>query len=211
VNWRHLVAPLVPAKSETCSADRRWGPSPIYIYDPAFATLGHLYGEAARPAITKLTLFGGFASTACWPLSAFLVTHFGWRGTCVAYGAFEVAVLLPVYLTAVPREAERRDDPAANSGGARAISAPPIARTPVFFGLLATAITLSAMISTVFSVHLLTISSVARHRPCRCGRAWGTGRPVSYQRPCWMTALDRGLEPLCCTDQQTNAVGADPC
>jgi MFS family permease len=127
------------------------------LYDPAFATLGHLYGEAARPAITKLTLFGGFASTVCWPLSAFLATHFGWRGTCLAYAAFHLTVLLPVYLNAVPREAERRDDHAANSGAAGVVSAPRVARTRFFFGLLAAAITLSAVISTLLSVHLLTI------------------------------------------------------
>jgi MFS family permease len=43
------------------------------LYDAAFATLGRLYGQEARVAIATLTLFGGFASTACWPLSAFLV------------------------------------------------------------------------------------------------------------------------------------------
>ena len=41
------------------------------LYDPAFATLGRLYGAEARPAITTLTLWGGFASTVCWPLSAY--------------------------------------------------------------------------------------------------------------------------------------------
>ena len=39
------------------------------LYDPAFSTLGHIYGRGARPYITSLTLFGGFASTACWPSS----------------------------------------------------------------------------------------------------------------------------------------------
>ncbi len=29
------------------------------LYDPAFATLGRLYGAEARPAITTLTLWGG--------------------------------------------------------------------------------------------------------------------------------------------------------
>ena len=33
------------------------------LYDPAFSTLGRLYGEHARSAITQLTLFGGFART----------------------------------------------------------------------------------------------------------------------------------------------------
>ena len=32
------------------------------LYDPAFATLGRLYGQGGRSAITTLTLFGGFRS-----------------------------------------------------------------------------------------------------------------------------------------------------
>jgi len=40
------------------------------LYDAAFATLGGYYGHSARSAITTLTLWGGFASTVCWPLSA---------------------------------------------------------------------------------------------------------------------------------------------
>ena len=56
------------------------------LYDPAFATLGRLYGHGGRSAITTLTLFGGFASTVCWPLSAFLNAHLGWRGACATEG-----------------------------------------------------------------------------------------------------------------------------
>ena len=40
------------------------------LYDAAFSTLGNIYGSNARGAITSVTLFGGFASTVCWPLSA---------------------------------------------------------------------------------------------------------------------------------------------
>lgn len=47
------------------------------LFDPAFATLGRLYGAGGRSAITALTLFGGFASTICWLLTAFLVTSSG--------------------------------------------------------------------------------------------------------------------------------------
>ena len=46
------------------------------LYDAAFASLGALYGKAARGAITSVTLFGGFASTVCWPVSAYLVAPF---------------------------------------------------------------------------------------------------------------------------------------
>jgi MFS family permease len=68
------------------------------LYDAAFATLGRLYGHDARSAITSLTLFGGFASTVCWPFSAFLVAEVGWRGACLIYAAIQLAVALPVYL-----------------------------------------------------------------------------------------------------------------
>src|SRR5262245_45668036 len=54
-------------------------------YDAVFAALGKLYGKEARAPITNLTLFGGFASTVCWPLSAFLAEAVGWRGACFVY------------------------------------------------------------------------------------------------------------------------------
>ena len=62
------------------------------LYDAAFATLGRLYGHAARGPITALTLFGGFASTICWPLSALMLQHFGWRETCLVYAGIQLAV-----------------------------------------------------------------------------------------------------------------------
>ena len=75
------------------------------LYDPAFATLGRLYGHAGRSAITTLTLFGGFASTVCWPLSAFLEAHLGWRGACLIYAGFHLCVALPDLLCSFcPRE-----------------------------------------------------------------------------------------------------------
>ena len=57
------------------------------LYDAVFAALGKLYGKEARTPITNLTLFGGFASTVCWPLSAFLAESVGWRGACLIYAA----------------------------------------------------------------------------------------------------------------------------
>ena len=127
------------------------------LYDPAFAALGRLYGKTARPAITTLTLFGGFASTVCWPLSAFLLAHLGWRGTCFAYAAFHLAVMLPTHLAALPREAEHQSGHLGDDAAISDKRAPKIARSPIFFGVLATAITLSAAISTLMSVHLLRI------------------------------------------------------
>ncbi len=90
------------------------------LYDAAFSTLGRLYGQGARQHITTLTLFGGFASTVCWPLSAFFLHELGWRGACVAYAAIQLLVCLTIYLFAIPREQRNGDRRSRHRGSARA-------------------------------------------------------------------------------------------
>src|SRR5436853_220343 len=51
------------------------------LYDAAFATLGRIYGDAARRSITGITLLAGFASTIGWPLTAWGLESIGWRDT----------------------------------------------------------------------------------------------------------------------------------
>lgn len=119
------------------------------LYDAAFATLGRLYGETARAPIAAVTLFGGLASSFCWPLSAYLVATFGWRGTCVAYAALHVFIAVPLYLLAMPREAERL--PAAVDARN---SAPP--GLSFAFVVLAATSALTTLIASVNAVHLLT-------------------------------------------------------
>lgn len=123
------------------------------LYDPAFSTLGRLYGEKARPAITQVTLFGGFASTVCWPLTALLADQLGWRGACLTYAAVHLGVVLPLYLLAVPREAERV--PQASSSGPPPGHVRPEQR--LAFVLLAAGFTLAYLVMTVIAVHLLTL------------------------------------------------------
>jgi hypothetical protein len=127
------------------------------LYDPAFATLGRLYGESGRSAITTLTLFGGFASTVCWPLSAFLDARLGWRGACLVYAGFQLAVALPIYLLLLPRESRRPAIESVTTGSSVLGKHGPAAPSSGIFLLLATTITLASVISTVMSVHLLTI------------------------------------------------------
>jgi MFS family permease len=124
------------------------------LYDPAFSALGRLYGEDARSAITHVTLFGGFASTVCWPLSAFLVEQVGWRGTCLTYAAIHLAVVLPLYLAGVPRE-ERRAPDIPTGAAIPAGHVRPEQR--LAFVLLAAGFTLASVVMTVVSVHLLTL------------------------------------------------------
>jgi predicted MFS family arabinose efflux permease len=81
------------------------------LYDAAFSTLGRIYGACSRTPITAVTLFGGFASTVCWPLSAFLAARYGWRAACFTYAVVQIAVALPVHLLVLPVStvAEARD------------------------------------------------------------------------------------------------------
>jgi MFS family permease len=123
------------------------------LYDAAFSTLGRLYGEKARPLITGLTLFGGFASTVCWPFSAYLLSEFGWRATCAAYAAVQLFLSLPVYLIALPATAPSRPF----SAQERTAPSPTPSRAMLVVILMASTITLSAVISSTLSVHLLTV------------------------------------------------------
>jgi hypothetical protein len=121
------------------------------LYDTAFSTLGRIYGANARQAITAVTLFGGLASTACWPLSAYLTETLGWRGACLCYAAFHLVVAAPAYLLALPREAARTPPAQAPVNGATP-SAPPLQ-----FLLLAAAGAVASSITSVLSMHLLTM------------------------------------------------------
>lgn len=123
------------------------------LYDAAFATLGRLYGKAARPAITTLTLWGGFASTVCWPLSAYLVEHLGWRGACFVYAGIQLGISLPLVLIFVPAAPPLPvEDPGAPSSGGPLSQA----ERQVLF-LLAAVVTLGGATTAIISVHLLTL------------------------------------------------------
>jgi len=123
------------------------------LYDPAFAALGRLYGDQARSAITLTTLWGGFASTLCWPLSQMLVNQIGWRGTCWAYAAIDLAIVLPLYLFGLPREPRH---PPATRATAKAAGIVP-ANMRLSFWLVAINTTVSAVVMTVISVHLIAL------------------------------------------------------
>lgn len=125
------------------------------LTDAAFSTLGSIYGQNARSAITSLTLFAGFASTICWPLTAYLVEQLGWRETCFVYAALQIGVALPVLLLTLPR---------------RSLAVPPLeddedkcshvrlapGELPIF-ALLAVVLTVSAAILSMVGIHLLTL------------------------------------------------------
>jgi predicted MFS family arabinose efflux permease len=124
------------------------------LYDAAFASLGAIYGKEARGAITAVTLFGGFASTLCWPVSAYLVAHFGWRGTCFVYAGIHLAVGLPLYLAILPR---RSGSKASNAIPDKSAAPPLHHEERIVFGILAAVLTISAAILSMVGAHLVTL------------------------------------------------------
>ena len=125
------------------------------LYDAVFAALGRMYGSAARGPITNLTLFGGFASTVCWPLSAFMIEHIGWRGACFAYAALHLAVTMPLQMAVIRRAPKPAAATAAPADVVQSSAPVRIAHETLIFALLALVLSLAAGIGSIVVVHLL--------------------------------------------------------
>ncbi len=122
------------------------------LYDAVFAALGRMYGHDARGPITNLTLFGGFASTICWPLSAYMIEHAGWRSACFIYAALHLFVMLPLQAAVVrPVAATANPEHAQTVSGASAR----IAHETLIFGLIAAVLSIAAGVGSIVVVHLL--------------------------------------------------------
>lgn len=124
------------------------------LYDAVFAALGQRYGREARGPITTLTLFGGFSSTICWPLSAFLIEHTGWRMACLIYAALHLLLSLPLMFAATGRRKAAVEMAVADNEAARE-SPPPLQNERGIFILLATVLSIAAGIGSVVLVHFL--------------------------------------------------------
>ena len=117
------------------------------LYDPAFATLSQHAGPAYRKSVTALTLLGGFASTAFWPLSHILMAAWGWRATLAIYAAMHLLICLPIHLLLVPRRLHLPHDERAPSIHVRLAGLP----------YLAFAFSAVSFVSAVVTVHFVSL------------------------------------------------------
>ena len=129
------------------------------LYDSAFATLGRIFGSAARRPITLLTFAGGFASTIGWPATLFLIDHVGWRGAYWTFAALLALVAAPLHAFALPRLRAVRPAIAAPEATDKATPAPPAAVSAGVSTFLFVAIAFAgfAFITSGLSAHLLAI------------------------------------------------------
>jgi hypothetical protein len=123
------------------------------LYDSAFATLGRIFGAAARRPITALTLAGGFASTVSWPVTHFLIEGVGWQKTYLIYAAVLLFLCAPLHAFVLPRHRAHTAPPAAAEDG----KAAHLPSNGAAFLLVAAAFTAYAFVPSGLAAHLLAI------------------------------------------------------
>lgn len=130
------------------------------LYEAAFATLNRSLREAARKAISNVTLMGGLASTAFWPLTAWLLGRHDWRTVCIAFAVALLALCLPLHLLL--------DDGAAHAAPAHHPDTPQhyslrqALAQPVFW-LLACVFAAHAFVFSALSVHMVPLIGKLGH------------------------------------------------
>ena len=120
------------------------------LYDAAFSSLGRLFGASARSAITTITLWGGFASTICWPLSAALLPIVGWRGICITYGLIQLVFSVPLVLWGLRGKIR----PAPSVNVREALLEP--RDTSIYYLVMATFVVIALTMSVVY-IHLIEL------------------------------------------------------
>jgi predicted MFS family arabinose efflux permease len=123
------------------------------LYDAAFAALNQMAGHAYRKSVTALTLFGGFASTAFWPLSQLLLDAIGWRQTLAVYAGLQLVICLPLHWWLLPAR-RAAADAAVGPHASIAAAAPPAVAD---YAWLAAAFALITFVSSALLVHLITL------------------------------------------------------
>lgn len=127
------------------------------LYEPAFAVLTGIFGANARRAITGLTLFGGLSSTVFWPLTQFLMAHFGWRDSLLILGALNLLICAPLHLRFLPgRDRTRKAVHADGVQATNSKSLREVLREPAFY-FLGGAFVANGLIFSAMSVHMLAM------------------------------------------------------
>lgn len=120
------------------------------LYEAAFSTLTSIYRENARSAITGITLLAGFASTICWPISAYLDAEIGWRATCYAWAAAHLAIGLPLNRFLLPRGTAQESPPPHSQSDAKGEAG--LFNRPM--ALMAVSFAITWFVSTAMAAHL---------------------------------------------------------
>ncbi|WP_240494283.1 MFS transporter [Pantoea sp. 1.19] len=167
------------------------------LYDPLFATMGTLYGAAARRAISGITLISGFCTSLVWPATALFLHWGGWRGGCLIWAAILLLCVLPATLWALPPAAPRQRVPPLRAP-------PPADIAPALFWLLSAIFTLASVVMTAVSLQLIALLQAGGYGlsaalalaaipgPCQVA-ARVLDRLFHQHHPLWATGFSVGL------------------
>ena len=97
------------------------------LYTPVFAVVTRRFPTDFRRAIITMTFLGGLASTVFIPLTAWLISAWGWRGALWTLASLQFLVCAPIHL-ALLRGAPRQSLPGV------ALTAAPVAFRRLLFG-----------------------------------------------------------------------------
>jgi len=93
------------------------------FYEVCFSVLTLGFPDAARAAITRVTLVAGFASSLAFPAGAAMAALWGWQGAVLGFAALQLGLTVPVNLAGLRLLRAR-----APAGGAGAPPGSPAAR-----------------------------------------------------------------------------------
>jgi hypothetical protein len=163
----------------------------IGLYEAAFAALAAAHGRGARAAITGVTLVAGFASTVCWPVTAWIEAEAGWRAACLFWAAAHLLVGLPLNRLFAPTAVQppRPVSEAAPAEGER--DAMRAATTLLAFVFAATWI-----VSTAMAAHLPRLLELSGAAPAAAIAAAALVGPAQVAARVAEFGLLRRLHPL---------------
>lgn len=190
----------------------------LTLYEAAFATLNSALRTDAARSISTVTLVGGLASTAFWPLTEVLAANLGWRGTLLLYAVIQLAVCAPLHFLLDGNQPHHKV-----SAQHEGVTLPQAVRQPQFW-LLAGAFALNASIFSALSVHLIRVMQALGHGmdlalfltaligPMQVlgrllERTWGAGKPPAVIGGYTFATLPAALFALAIFGRNAYAVG----
>ena len=120
------------------------------LYETCFSFLTRRLGLGARPAIVRVTLLAGFASTLAFIIGATAGEALGWRAALLIFAALQLCITLPVNVIGVRllRRGERRGGGAEATGNGAVRAA---LRNPAFWAL-------AAIFGLTMGTHMMLVS-----------------------------------------------------
>ena len=120
------------------------------LYETCFSFLTRRLGLGARPAIVRVTLVAGFASTLAFIIGATAGEALGWRAALLIFAALQLFITLPVNVIGVRllRRGERRGGGAEATGNGAVRAA---LRNPAFWAL-------AAIFGLTMGTHMMLVS-----------------------------------------------------